>query len=751
MINKFQILVFSITLFGFNIKAQDVNVDLNTKYQIIRGYGGIHIQSWTGREITPDMMEKAFDNNPGEMGLSIFRMQIAEDTNAWANELDIAKYAQAKGAIIFASPWNPPAYMRKVKGTFNNETDYVLLEEYYDDYAAHLNQFIDYMKNNGVDLYAVSIQNEPDWHGWTTWTAKQMSKFLKENSDAINCKIIAPESFGYNKIFIDSLLNDSIVNSKIDILGTHIYGTPKSGYYYPLANQKNKEIWMTEHLLGSENQAVNTWSLALQFAEEISTCMDANMSAYVYWYIRRFYGLIDDAGNITDKGYVLSHFSKFVRPGSYRVYSKLSSASNVFVNAFANDSVINVVIVNKNSTPVNLNFNIQNLIPGIDSLVKYTSSQAKKMVNDGILYLTNNQFSSSVDPLSITTFTSDFTKGGKFGNKAPVVKLMNDTLILDSIGKGIVYTLNCAQCYDIDGEITKYSWSKDGLQVSASAEYEAKLIPGTHTFVLSVVDNDGAVSFDTLNIEVKPAFNTEIWLEAECTQVNPIWNIISSTACSEGKCLTINPDYEANSAPSDNTDEYLTYSFYIGEKGNYKIWGRVLTPSANDDSYWIRVDNGDWINWNSIPANSSWAWDDVHNQSDDNAVIFYLDTGYHTLTICYRENGASIDKWYITNTGKIPSGYGRKAYNCLPTDVKTIVKNNFKLFPNPANSVLHIQGEIPFDFIRVNDLKGTVVFEQKLTAPKTMTTIQLNLSDGLYIVKVFSGGRFEALKLFVKR
>ena len=32
----------------------------------------------------------------------------------------------------------------------------------YGAYADHLNSFVAYMKDNGVDLYAVSVQNEPD-------------------------------------------------------------------------------------------------------------------------------------------------------------------------------------------------------------------------------------------------------------------------------------------------------------------------------------------------------------------------------------------------------------------------------------------------------------------------------------------------------------------------------------------------------------------------------------------------------------
>jgi O-glycosyl hydrolase len=70
---------------------------------------------------------------------------------------------------------------------------------------------------------------------------------------------------------------------------------------------------MTEHLTGHESPEVNTWTLALALGSEINDCMEANFNAYVWWYIRRFYGLITDDGNISKKGYVMSQFSKFIR------------------------------------------------------------------------------------------------------------------------------------------------------------------------------------------------------------------------------------------------------------------------------------------------------------------------------------------------------------------------------------------------------------------------------------------------------
>jgi O-glycosyl hydrolase len=65
---------FILLVLCMNLTAQTVNIDMGVQHQIIRGFGGIHINSWTGQQMTRDMQEKAFSNNPGEMGLSIFRI-----------------------------------------------------------------------------------------------------------------------------------------------------------------------------------------------------------------------------------------------------------------------------------------------------------------------------------------------------------------------------------------------------------------------------------------------------------------------------------------------------------------------------------------------------------------------------------------------------------------------------------------------------------------------------------------------------
>jgi hypothetical protein len=109
------------------------------------------------------------------------------------------------------------------------------------------------------------------------------------------------------------------------------------------------------------------------------------------------------------------------------------------------------------------------------------------------------------------------------------------------------------------------------------------------------------------------------------------WDIIQNSAVSEGKYLTVKNEFESAPSPTADTTQHLTYSFTVEESGTYKVWGRILVPSPNDDSFWVRVDNGEWVNWNSIPGGNSWAWDDVHNQSNENTMFYTLEPGSHTI------------------------------------------------------------------------------------------------------------------------
>ena len=262
-------------------------VNLDSVHQRIRGFGAANILQWRP-DMTRDEIYKAFGTGPGQIGFSILRLRVPHQLTESSMSIQIptARLAQSLGAIVFASPWTPPAAMK----TNNNIVGGELREDCYDDYAAHLNKFAQYMSDHGAPLYAISIQNEPDItvsYESCDWNPSQMVKFLAENAPSICTRIIAPESFQFLRPISDAILNNSAACANLDIVGGHIYGGGIAPY--PLATSKGKEIWMTEHLSGqNDTENTQTWYWSLEVAKEISAVMEAGMSAYVWWYIVRY-------------------------------------------------------------------------------------------------------------------------------------------------------------------------------------------------------------------------------------------------------------------------------------------------------------------------------------------------------------------------------------------------------------------------------------------------------------------------------
>lgn len=393
-------------------------IDFDSLHQIIRGFGAANIVGWRP-DMTADEIETAFGTADNQLGFSILRLRISPNSNDFGNNVATAKAAYDMGVKIIASPWTPPASMK----TNNNLVGGELREDAYDDYTAHLNSFVDFMSDNDVPIYAVSVQNEPDIevnYESCDWSPEQMVKFMRENAPDVGTRVMAPESFQFRRNMSDPILNDPVASSNLDIVAGHIYGGGLAAY--PLAEEKGKEIWMTEHLTESAHSA-NIWSLALDVAEEMQSVMKANMNAYIWWYIVRYYGPIGDGessadfpnedfaekGEVTKKGYVMSQFARFIRPGFYRVESSISPPlSDVSVTAYKDPSSSKVVIVavNSGSTEAETVFRIRNSAM-TTTYTPYTTNIALNCEEGNEFTVTEDSFSYTLLPLSITTFVSD--------------------------------------------------------------------------------------------------------------------------------------------------------------------------------------------------------------------------------------------------------------------------------------------------------------------------------------------------------
>ncbi|MEO6598922.1 MAG: hypothetical protein ABIQ16_03555 [Polyangiaceae bacterium] len=145
-------------------RAQTATVTLSSQKQYIRGYGGMTHAAWAG-DLNAAERTLAFGNASGQLGFSILRLPVS-DGNPDSVNVATAKAAIAAGAIVLATPWNAAS-------TFTSSQ--------FAAYATHLNNFVSYMKNQGVDLYAIGVQNEPDYGaqgGWGSWSAAACHDFV---------------------------------------------------------------------------------------------------------------------------------------------------------------------------------------------------------------------------------------------------------------------------------------------------------------------------------------------------------------------------------------------------------------------------------------------------------------------------------------------------------------------------------------------------------------------------------------------
>lgn len=374
------------------------DINLAATQQTIRGFGGATVFR---PDLTDADISTLFGNsNDNQLGLSILRIRISPyGSGDWSKELSNAKRAKALGAIVLASPWTPPASMK----TTNNVNRGSLNTSSYADYAAYLKNFADYMNTNGAELYSLSVQNEPDWEAdyeTCRWTAQQMTDFIRNNSfDIGNTKLLAAECLGFRQNFTDTILNDASAASKVSIIGGHLYGGGLAKYNNAI--NKGKEVWMTEHL-----DTLTTWASVLGTAKEIHDCMStANYSAYIWWYAKRFYGPIDESGQITKRGCVMAQFSKYIRFGYQRV-DAANPTTDVYVSAYKGNGKTVIVAVNMSSAAKSIKFNISGgSLPS--TFTPHVTSSTKNLSTETSLAVSNGSVTYELPASSITTLVSN--------------------------------------------------------------------------------------------------------------------------------------------------------------------------------------------------------------------------------------------------------------------------------------------------------------------------------------------------------
>jgi glucuronoarabinoxylan endo-1,4-beta-xylanase len=388
--------------------AAAANINPSAARQTIRGFGGMAHAAWIG-DLTAAQRDTAFGTGEGRLGFSVLRIPVGENQADWSRDLATAKRAVELGATVFASPWNPPASMVETFTRGSQTNAKRLRYSSYGAYAQHLNDFTTYMRNNGVNLYGISVQNEPDYAtDWTWWTSAEIVRFLRENAGSIGTRVIAPESFQYVKSMSDPILNDATALANVDIIGAHLYGTSYANFPYPLFKQKGagKELWMTEVYYPNSSDSGDLWPQALDVGEHIHHAMvDAEFQTYIWWTIRRSYGPMREDGQISKRGAMMAHFARFVRPGYTRIDATANPTSNVYVSAYRGGDTVVIVAVNKNTSSVSQQFTLANTTAS-GSVSNWLTDASRNVAPQSALSMTNGSLTVTLPARSAMTFVT---------------------------------------------------------------------------------------------------------------------------------------------------------------------------------------------------------------------------------------------------------------------------------------------------------------------------------------------------------
>ena len=349
-----------------------IEVNTAVTYQQVVGFGGMYNPYvWTPSNVpTTEEMELMYGT--GGLGLNVLRLMIYPDEADWSRDVAGALIAQQHGAIIFACPWDT--------GIPGGETR--LPADKYQDYADHLMAYIDYMHDQGINLYAISMQNEPDMT-FTKWTAAEVLTFVREYGAQIRqkgVKLMAPENSRPLADYYDGLLQDDEAMAQTDILASHLYYSENGDnglkddkarreYLAARYNGKiahaGKQWWMTEHLFNDGESSTDEadwrfreWDYQLtHLGEELHYALEAGCSAYVYWYLKRYYGMIADnsgrayeaEGQPTGNGYILSHYAR-TAAATTRVRCTSNTAGIMATAYTAADGTASLVVLNTTAT-----------------------------------------------------------------------------------------------------------------------------------------------------------------------------------------------------------------------------------------------------------------------------------------------------------------------------------------------------------------------------------------------------------------
>jgi glucuronoarabinoxylan endo-1,4-beta-xylanase len=429
-------------LLGFTLTRAypptQVTVDWNTTHQTIDGFGA----SATGYNdtFTSAQADRFFGVTTG-LGLSLLRIRVIPDTiNAdcdcvsnstpytcvvgpktqiVSGDLQIAKLAAARGVRLFAAAWSPPGAMKSsggycTKGSMNGTL------ANYATYAAALASFPDLLKTNGISIYAMSMQNEPNVenanYDTCMWTAQQVHDFIPYLSSALTAsgfgsiKIAIPEESSWTFELMNKSMADPLVASQVGLIIGHAYGVERPA---GIPSTNGRHVWQTE--VSNSNRYDGSMSDAVGWAKSIHNYLSIGANAWMYWSLDcgpRYYNhttnecLTDPNRNFAKRAYVLGQYAKFIRPGWQRI--DVRNDGRLLVTAYKGpEKEFAIVVVNGSRWAVhNQSFGLNGIASQRSQVTPWLTSASASLSVQPPVSLTSNgtAFIYTIPARSVVTF-----------------------------------------------------------------------------------------------------------------------------------------------------------------------------------------------------------------------------------------------------------------------------------------------------------------------------------------------------------
>jgi glucuronoarabinoxylan endo-1,4-beta-xylanase len=394
--------------FVASTRAQVVTVSWDQAYQRIDGFGA---SSATFTHLTESEADMFFSVDKG-IGLSLLRNSINADGTT--SETEIMRQALARGARIFSSPWTPPAAWKTNHSLVNGGA---LLAANYQDYATQLARYAAQMASQGIPIYAVSVQNEPDFAapwGSAVWTDQQIHDFVPYLYSALQAagvgstKIMLPESSQWNLLpnYADATLHDPLTAADVAIVASHDYDDSKTPY--PLAHSLGKDLWETE-VSTLDGPFDGSMTDAMKWADNIYQFLTTvEVNAWSYWNLTAKRdgngGLTNSSRKAAKRLYALGNFSKFVRPGYYRIDAgpipsglEITAFKDIASGSFA------IVAINQTQSSRTVSFLLRDFVA--DSVTPWLTSADDNLVKQAdMATLGGTSFVAKLPAHSVTTF-----------------------------------------------------------------------------------------------------------------------------------------------------------------------------------------------------------------------------------------------------------------------------------------------------------------------------------------------------------